>query len=409
MNNDQIPKPMNKRFFTPGTIICLIFMFTGFMIAAFRFVFGIGAVTNLDNQWPWGIWIAIDVACGVALAAGGFTASALAHIFHRKHYKLIVRPAILTAMLGYTFVALGLLVDLGRYYNIWHPILPMMWQGNSVLFEVGMCVLIYLIVLYIEFLPIVVERFKGKINFKGSRSRWNQPLENLLSFLDRILGRVMVFFIIMGVLLSCLHQSSLGTLMLITGYKFHPLWNTPISPFLFLCSAIMIGFPMVIFESLIASKSFNQKPEMHVLTPLAKIVPLIGLLYLFSKIVDIFVRNAYVYLFNGSVESTMWLIEVLLGVAVPVFMLLSESVRKNPRLLFTASTMLILGVVINRINVFLVAYNPPYTVKTYFPSLGEIAVTVGLVSGLIFIYRLAVNYLPIISQPVSSADARGEA
>ncbi|MBU1022973.1 Ni/Fe-hydrogenase cytochrome b subunit, partial [bacterium] len=286
MNNMHIPKPMNKRFWTPGTIICVVLIFAGFLTAVLRFIFGIGTVTNLDDQYPWGIWIAIDVGCGVALAAGGFTASALAHIFHREHYKIIVRPAILTAMLGYTFVALGLMVDLGRYYNIWHPLLPSMWQGNSVLFEVGMCVILYLLVLYIEFLPIVVERFKGKVSFSKAREKWNQPVEKLLRFLEATLSRVMFFFIIMGVVLSCLHQSSLGTLMLIANHKFHPLWNTPLLPFLFLCSAIMVGFPMVIFESMIASKSFRQKPEMHVLAPLSRIVPMIGLVYLASKIID---------------------------------------------------------------------------------------------------------------------------
>ncbi|MFH1515508.1 MAG: NrfD/PsrC family molybdoenzyme membrane anchor subunit [bacterium] len=408
MNNMHIPKPMNKRFWTPGTIICVVLIFAGFLTAVLRFIFGIGTVTNLDDQYPWGIWIAIDVGCGVALAAGGFTASALAHIFHREHYKIIVRPAILTAMLGYTFVALGLMVDLGRYYNIWHPLLPSMWQGNSVLFEVGMCVILYLLVLYIEFLPIVVERFKGKVSFSKAREKWNQPVEKLLRFLEATLSRVMFFFIIMGVVLSCLHQSSLGTLMLIANHKFHPLWNTPLLPFLFLCSAIMVGFPMVIFESMIASKSFRQKPEMHVLAPLSRIVPMIGLVYLASKIIDIFIREAYVYLFNGTLESTMWLIEVVVGVAIPVVMLLFKDVRKSPKMLFTAATLIIFGIIINRINVFLVAYTPLYATKAYFPTLGEIAVTVGLISGLIFVYRLLVNNLPIISQPVTPADIMGD-
>ena len=136
-----------------------------------RFVFGLGAVTNLNDQYPWGIWIGIDVATGVALAAGGFTSAFIAHILHHERYHVLVRPALLTAMLGYTFVALGVCVDLGRYYNIWHVLMPSMWQGNSALFEVGMCVCCYLTVLYIEFLPIVCERFIGRVNLPGAAAR----------------------------------------------------------------------------------------------------------------------------------------------------------------------------------------------------------------------------------------------
>ena len=143
---------------------------------AARFLFGIGAVTNLNDQYPWGIWIGIDVAAGVALAAGGFTTAALGHIMHREHFHSIVRPAFLTAMLGYTFVASGVFVDIGRWYYIWHPLI--MWNGNSALFEVGICVMMYMTVLYIEFLPVVTERFLGKVNIKGFLGGFNKPLDN---------------------------------------------------------------------------------------------------------------------------------------------------------------------------------------------------------------------------------------
>jgi len=147
------PVPRTLRSAGVGLLVGLLTL--GLLVAACRFVFGLQSVTNLDQQHPWGLWIAIDVATGVALAAGGVTTAALAYIFHRRDFEAITRPALLTAMLGYTFVGLGLLVDLGRYYNIWHPILPSMWQGNSVLFEVGLCVMCYLTVLYIEFIPVL--------------------------------------------------------------------------------------------------------------------------------------------------------------------------------------------------------------------------------------------------------------
>jgi len=216
--------PVGKRLLSPGVLGLLALMGIAFCFAAWRFVFGLQSVTNLDDQYPWGIWIAIDVATGVALAAGGFTTAALAHIFHQKHYEAVLRPALLTAMLGYTFVGLALMVDLGRYYNIWHPAWPTMWQGNSVLFEVGMCVMAYLTVLYLEFMPIVCERFIGRVNLPGALRKFNGPVDGLLRFADRALGRVMFLLVIAGVVLSCMHQSSLGALMLIAPYKMHPLW-----------------------------------------------------------------------------------------------------------------------------------------------------------------------------------------
>ncbi|MBW7937323.1 MAG: Ni/Fe-hydrogenase cytochrome b subunit [Candidatus Omnitrophica bacterium] len=390
-------EPARKEFWTPGVYALIALAGIAVVIAIYRFVYGLSAVTNLDQEYPWGIWIALDVATGVALAAGGFTtAAALTHIFHRHRYEVLVRPALLTAMLGYTFVALGLTVDLGRYYNMWHPLMPSMWQGNSVLFEVGMCVVIYLNVLYIEFLPIVCERFIGAVHLPGLLARFNQPVDSLLRFLDRTLSRVMFLFIIAGVVLSCMHQSSLGGLLLIAPYKMHPLWYTPILPFLFLLSAIAVGFPMVIFESLLASKSFGRKPEMHVLTPLARLVTLTLGIYMIAKIADLLIRDAYVYLFDGSFESWMFLAEMFFGGFLPMGMLLSDKVRFSPNLLLASTTLVVLGVAFNRINVFLVAYQPPYAQKAYFPSLGEIFFTVGMIAALMLVYRAAVTIFPIL-------------
>ena len=262
-------------FFTPGVFVLIFLALLGLAMALYRFFFGIGAISNLDNQNPWGLWIGIDVATGVALAAGGFTTAALAHVFHRERYHAITRPALLTAMLGYTFVAIGLLVDLGRYYNIWHPIFPYYWQGNSVLFEVGICVVIYLTVLYIEFLPVIFERFLGRVNLPGMLARLNKFVDWAITVAYRAVNKVMWVFIVLGVVLSCLHQSSLGSLMLIAPYKLSPLWYTPILPLLLLMSAIATGFPMVVVESMIAARSFKFKPEMHILSNLARITPVL--------------------------------------------------------------------------------------------------------------------------------------
>ncbi|RLC30051.1 MAG: Ni/Fe-hydrogenase cytochrome b subunit, partial [Deltaproteobacteria bacterium] len=252
-HENAVPLQKEERFLTPGVMVMLGFMGVGFAFMIARFLFGLGYVTNLNNQFPWGIWIGIDVASGVALAAGGFTTGAIAYIFNRSQYHAVIRPALLTAMLGYTFVVFGLMVDIGRYWNITSPMFH--WNGNSVLFEVGMCVAVYSIVLYIEFLPIVVERFKGKVNLPGSLSRFNALTESVLELADNTLGKFMFLFIIAGVVLSCMHQSGLGSLMLIARYKVHPLWYTPILPLLFLTSAFAVGYPMVVFETTLVTSS----------------------------------------------------------------------------------------------------------------------------------------------------------
>ena len=391
------PTPLARKFLTPGVVVLLLLVANGFAFLAGRFLFGIGAVTHLHNQYPWGIWIGIDVAAGVALAAGGFTTAALGHVMHREQYQALVRPALLTAMLGYTMVAAGVAIDIGRYYYIWHPLV--MWNGNSALFEVGICVMIYMSVLYIEFLPVVTERFIGRVNLPGVLARLNGPVDTLLRALDRTLSQTMFVFIIAGVVLSTLHQSSLGTLMVIAGPKMHPLWQTPILPLLFLLSAIGVGFPMVIVESLLAARSFGLKPEMRVLSQLGRMVaPLLGV-YLAFKLGDMFVRETFVYLKVLNTASVLFMLEILLGIVVPLRMFLSPAVRKSPPLLLTAAALVVGGVLLNRINTFVVAYTPPYSYGAYFPSIGEISVTVGLASLLVLLYRAAVMIFPVISLP----------
>lgn len=388
------PLPVKRNFFTFGVFILIVLALNGLAFLAIRFYSGLGAVTNLDNQTPWGLWIGVDVAAGVALAAGGFTSAALAHVFHRESYSAIVRPALLTAMLGYTFVAFAVCIDIGRFYYIWHPLL--MWNGNSALFEVGICVMIYMTVLYIEFLPIVTERFIGKVNLPGALAAFNKPVDTLLKLLDRGLGKTMFVFIIAGVVLSTLHQSSLGTLMVIAGQKMHPLWQTPVLPLLFLLSAIAVGFPMIIFESLFASKSFRLKPEVSLLSNLGGMtIPLLGM-YLAFKLGDMFIRETFVYVLRFDYTAWMFIAETFLPLTA-FAVLLSGKRSHTQGYLLLASSLVIAGILLNRFNNFITAYRPFYDTVTYVPSVGEVSVTIGCIALLILIYRLIVIYFPVIS------------
>ena len=388
------PAPLNRRFWTPGVWVMACFMMAGAIAVIARFTGGIGYVSNLSNARPWGLWVGVDVATGVALAAGGFTTAALAHIFGRHAYEPVTRPALLTAALGYTFVVLGLLVDIGRSWAIWKPMFN--WNTNSVLFEVAMCVMVYLNVLYIEFFPIVAEQFKGRVNLPGPLSGLNGLAEMILSVGDALLDRIMWVFIILGVVLSCMHQSSLGSLMLVAPTKLHPLWYTPVLPLMFLLSAIAVGYPMVVFETTIATSSFKLDSEMKVLSPLVRNTVFLLGLYMLLKVGDMLYRSTWTYLLDGTYQTNSFLVELGLGVILPWLLLLSPKIRQSRPGIFAAACLIVGGVVLNRINVFIVGFKPPLSDGSYFPSVGEILVTCGLVATLMFIYRLAVTFLPVL-------------
>jgi Ni/Fe-hydrogenase subunit HybB-like protein len=379
-------------FFTPATRLMAALMLIGLGFGFYRMVAGLGAATNLNDQYPLGLWIGLDVATGVALAAGGFTSAALVYIFNRTHFKAIIRPALLTALLGYTFVAIGLMFDLGRWYAIWHPMLPSMWQANSVLFEVAICVMLYLNVLYLEFAPVVLERFTG-------HKRLNTKLDLSLRIASYALSRLMPVLIIAGVVLSCLHQSSLGSLMMIAPYKLHPLYWSPILPLLFLLSAIAVGSPMIIMESLFSSRAFRCRPEMPVLKALARFCPWLMGSYIVCRAADMLLRGTWVFLFEPSDAALLCWIEFGLLTVVPCCLFMSRDVRSNGRALAIASGMYILGIALNRCAVFFLAVEPQYAHHSYVPALAEFALTLGLILCIILCYRAIVRIFPVLPSP----------
>lgn len=397
--NGHLSIPRTRpRFFTPGVWVVTAVAIIGAAALAARFVFGLGAVTNLSDAYPWGLWIAIDVACGVALAAGGFTTAFVAHLLHREQFHPLVRPALLTAMIGYTFVALGVMTDLGRFWAMWHVMLPWMWQGNSVLFEVAICVMTYLTVLYIEFLPIVCERFIGRVRLPGLLARLDRSVDRMLRVLDAGLGRVMTVFIILGVVLSCMHQSSLGTLMVIAGPKLHPLWQSPMLPMFFFFFVFAVGFSMVIFESLLASRSLGLEPEIDALARLARFIPVLLGIYAAAKVIDLLNRGAVGSLVQPTPAAGLFMLEFIGGVVLPFAVLMRQRLRHSPRGLLTAASLVIFGVIANRLNVFLLAYTPTIEGERYYPSFAEFAVTAGFIAMIVLIYRFIVLNFPVIER-----------
>ncbi|MDY0275386.1 MAG: Ni/Fe-hydrogenase cytochrome b subunit [Desulfomicrobium sp.] len=375
------PRPIDRPFWSPGVLVMVSLMVAGGLALMTRYIGGLGFTTNLTDATPWGLWIAIDVASGVALAAGGFTTAALAHIFGRRAYEAVTRPALLTAALGYTFVALGVTIDVGRSWAIWKPVF--FHNYNSALFEVAMCVMIYLTVLWIEMVPIVAERFGSKIR--------------LLAWLDRTLDKFMWVFIILGVVLSCMHQSSLGTLLVIAPTKLDPLWYTPFMPLLFLLSAMAVGYPMVIVETNIATSSLKLDGEMDVLAPLSRFTILTLGIYLVVRIADLMARGQLGRIFECSSTSISFGVELFIGGILPWFLLLSSKVRRSRRGLFIVALCIVGGVLLNRINVFVVGFSPQTATHPYYPSIGEILVTLGALATIMFLYRLFITFTPVLS------------
>ena len=354
-------------------VILVAILVLGAYATFIRFTRGLGGSTNLSAQFPWGIWIGFDVLCGVALAAGGFTISAVVYIFHIEKYHPIIRPAILTAFLGYSLVCVGLVFDLGRPYNIWHPLI--MWNPHSVMFEVGWCVTLYTTVLMLEFSPMVLEKLP-----------WKQP--------NKIVKAFTIPLVILGVLLSTMHQSSLGTLYLIVPHKLHPLWYSPLLPVYFFISAIALGCAMTIFESYLSLRAFRKHLDFELLTKLGAVGAVTLLVYLVIRIVDMQSRGVLSQAFQPTYEGRMFLAEMLLGVIAPIVMLFIPRIRNNQFGLFMSALMVVLGFVMNRINVAITGMDRSSGVH-YFPSWTELAVTGSIVAFGFLLFGLAVKYLEV--------------
>jgi Ni/Fe-hydrogenase subunit HybB-like protein len=366
----QFPKQLSFAAF--GWLLLIGLWGLGGFVFTTRYALGLGAVTNLSDTFPWGLWKAF-VLCGIAFAAGGFLTACLAYIFRIKTFYPILRPIVLAAYLGYLLSASGsLLVDLGRYYKIWMPIVS--WQHRSVLFEISWCIMLYSGVLTVEFAPIILDKLG-----------WHRA--------ERFVHAITVPFVIGGVVLSTLHQSSLGTLFLIMPEKLLPLWYTPLIPILFFLSAVISGFAMAIFVSALAFWTFHQPLEPRVLTALAKGMTPVILIYLFVRVADLTARNAWLYIFRYPLQGFSFILEMLLLI-LPLFVVLKTRWSGRRRWAFAASIPVIAGVILNRLNVAWIGLLP-WTGGHYVPSWMEVTATLNLISFGVVIFGVAARYLPL--------------
>jgi Ni/Fe-hydrogenase subunit HybB-like protein len=373
-----------KRIFPVGISILTAIVILGLIPIIIRFIYGIGAVSNLSDGRPWGFWISFDLYCGVALAAGGFTLAGWVYVFNKEKYHAVARPAVLTAFLGYTLVILSLLIDLGQPWYIWHAIIY--WNFHSPLFEVAICVMTYTLVLALEFSPVIFEALNKSDLPVIRRVKWNIPI--------RAVRAIQIPLVITGVCLSTLHQSSLGSMLLNMPETLHPLWYTPILPILFLNSAIAVGPAMVIFETTLSSRAFGHKLPADILSGLSKGIPLILGIYLLLKLMDLTVRGELALIITAYPQNILWWSEIIIGVILPIILFSMPGVRQSRKGVFWSAVLVILGLIINRFNVSMLTLSmrPGFT---YFPNWMEVAISAALIADALLVIWLAYRLLPM--------------
>lgn len=365
--------------------IATTLILAGAMAAFARFNYGLGATTNLSDEFPWGLWIGFDFL-GIGLAASGFTIVAAVNLFHAKEYEPIVRPAILTAFIGYLLVVLVLIIDLGRPDHFWHPLV--MWNPHSVMCEISWCLMLYTTVLSLEFAPIVLE----KLNIVSP-----------IKWIHAISLPLMIF----GVLLSTLHQSSFGSLYLIVPNRLHTLWYTPLLPVLFFISCIASGISMVILESLIFARGGRDLLPTPLRANLAKIIAVTLAVYVVVRLQDLLTRGAWRELTALTYYSLAFYAELLIGFVIPFAMLVMERVRTSRRGLYVATLLVVVGFAFNRMNTAITGLEH-YPAQTYFPSLIEVFITLGITAVGFSAFSIIVKFLPIFEPVVAGPRPRKE-
>jgi Ni/Fe-hydrogenase subunit HybB-like protein len=373
---------IQKPALTPFNVVAGIIVVVGLIITVIRFTQGLRATTNLSDYNPWGIWIGFDLLVGVALAAGGYVTSAACYIFGLKRFHSAVRPAILTGFLGYALVVLALHYDVGRPWRLPYPFIVQ--QGTtSLLFEVAACVALYLTVLFIEFTPAALEW----LGLKRARS---------------IVVKLTLVLTIFGVVLSTLHQSSLGALFLIAPSKLHPLWYSPYLALYFFVSSIVAGLSMVIFEGSLAHKHFHDKMDAEhlreadgVALGFAKAASWVLAGYFIIKVIGIAQTNAWGYL--GTGYGLWFLVEMLGFVLLPCYFYAIGAREKNLKIIRRTAVWTVLGIVVNRFNVGLIAFNYHLpSSERYFPHWMEIGISVFVITIGILAYKFIVTHMPIL-------------
>lgn len=387
-----LPTPVGGPLMTRAFRVLLAVAAIGAVAALWRFLNGLASVSALNDGYPWGVWIALDVVTGTALGCGGYAVALLAYILNKGEYHPIVRPAVLTSLLGYGLAMLAVTIDLGRFWELWKvPIFFWRWTHSPQL-EVALCVATYVLVLFIELSPAALEKWKGGPD--GS-------LKRLADGTLPALNRAMPFILALGLLLPTMHQSSLGTMMLLPASKLHPLWFTPWLPFLFLVNCVGMGYGIVVLETNFSAKAFHRARETEMLAKLSKVAMGVAAFWTAFRVVDVAIAGKLPLV--ASKAGVWFLAEIGLHVAA-IAILASAARRRSATWQIRAGILLVLAGALFRVNTYLIAFNPGPQ-WSYFPAVPELLITFGIVAAEAALYVWAVKTFPILAG--EPAGARG--
>lgn len=372
-------KPLGGTIFTPFFMLMMVVFIIGMYFLGVRFVHGMGAVANINDGFPWGLWVVYDVVIGTALACGGYALAITIYLFNKGEYHPLMRAALLASLLGYALGGIGAFIDMGRYWQFYNLWLPWHMNFNAVMLEVGLCVTTYILVLIIEFAPAYLEKIGATKVLKA-------------------LNKVLFLFIALGILLPTMHQSSLGSFLIAMGYKIYPLWQTVyLQPVLALLTALTMGFSIVVFEASMSSVAFRLPDETPLLSKLGKIIMGLIAAYLILRFGEIIINGKVGLLFAPGKESPLFWIETLLFV-FPLVVLANVKARANPKILLWAAISMLFAGSMYRFNAFLLTYQPGAG-YSYWPSVSEIMVTLGIIAFEVMAYIVLVKTLPVLHKP----------
>jgi len=367
-------QPLGGKILTPTFLFCLFIFLVSLIFMAKRFIYGLGAVSNLSDGYPWGLWIAFDVVIGTAFGCGGYAMALLVYVFNKGEYHPLMRPAVMTSLFGYSLAGVAVVIDVGRYWQLYNIFLPWYMNPNSVLLEVALCVGAYVAVLWVEFTPAFLTKFGA---------------ENAKAFMNKI----MFVFIALGILLPTMHQSSLGTVMVVAGSKLSPLWWTRLLPLLFLISCIFLGYAIVVFESSVTGSRYPIHDETHLLGKVSAVMAWLIAVYLVIRFADVGIRGHLNLAFKGNLLGNMFLLENLL-LMVPMGILFIPANRKNAPVVFLCAVSIVLAAALYRLNTYIIGFDPGNGWR-YFPAVGEIFISLGIVSMEIMAFLWFIKRLPI--------------
>ena len=376
MSDHRLPKITLWR-----TIVAIIFA-AGAYAAYARFALGFHQSTNLVDAQPWGLWVGLGTLCGVGISAGGFAIAASVYLLGFERYRPVVRVAVLLSFLGYLSVIIGMMYELGLPWRIWHPIV--MWNRHSVLFEVSWCVMLYTTVLALEFSPSLVEKI---------------PWPRLRNFYLSAHHAILVGLVLIGTVLSSLHQSFLGGLYLLAKGRLYPLWYSSHLPTLFYLSAVPAGLAATIMAVFLCNRSLKTRVDTSILTELGQVIVPLLYVYAIFRGIDIYTGGASSYLFMWREETLLFWLEIALFVFAPILLLTRENLRTNPQYLYWTCALVVMGFMTNRLNVSVTAFERASGFY-YVPKWTEFALTLATITAVVVLFHYAVVYLEILPKPL---------